>query len=1457
MSQPEGNEGKGFGQDSSSSSGVWRSREIPWPSVISFHKEIAARAEQSFFSLYAKDNQAERWTSLNEFAPDDISGPWHIERDAIASQPFRLALDQGEHESVFVGVPCYVGWEKGERGGWISSWRPLFYREVEVRNTHSGYEVTPKQGTWSLTPLIYGLLNQAQADAGAPLDVLANQIFSKASAYRNDTTSTWAGALAKASASIIPEIEGVISRGFKPGDVPVEPTPWVLFAPTTKFSALTRYLMKDYEKLEERLAKAPTAIGGLRLLDSELPPTPAVGTDILPVVPLNDLQLEAVQAVLGNFPLTVISGPPGCGKSQVVVSILLNAWARGISVLFASNNNKAVDVVRERLEKFEAEFPIAVRAGNREKNNVIEVLRRTLNMASGGSGTSSVADPVQLRRWRDNLLQERTRLQQHLESHLPQRTSEALKTALRGYGSCKLKKAEVAQKEADLHGDTAKLGLPGFSPAQLESLADATHRWLRSINEHRQQVQIESAERERLVSDASLRGRVRDQAVAAVGLVAAQIEDWAWLTDGPQVSQLDAWECQLKALLEEPLEVDLEPYQWLNEYDRWSGSADASKCAKGAHAFSEEIRRATAELAPKVNKITSSERALRDHAEKLADLGLEERDEVRLDVLQTWSSAYAELSTRPKGFWDFLPWTQGGRLLRNLEAQERLMRDWVPLSKWQQVGTLDEEGRSKLAVIVEALRKWAHTRIAWKNLEPERIEVESTLQQLRSTAASLNLENIPSEADPDRWRNVTKACDSLYALATAASEVWRRRTASEAAAKRLSNLAREWATFASGQPLKLAWASNIGLRLDRDIAAVLDEPTPAKVVSLRSSYYSGSLSRLRAAWVEAFDEEANRRNLLAKASKIPSESDHIKAVWSQAPLESPNAEVADQSVWPDIAAWERGLAAIRELHARWQTFLNETKPTALREAEEESRWSVKQLTKAIELLPDQARTAELLAKLVAIEMAPSVDWPVEELNAAFAEVSPDRYQARIDHINAQLEKRSFEDAKADWLERLQREKEGIQAVDSLEKTLRRNHGELPESDLPTFQKALPLVPIWITTAQAAQAIPLHPELFDLVVIDEASQCTLTNLLPLLYRGKRLAIIGDAEQLPAIPTIQELEEKALAAKHNISEHLNLVGHAGNDVYKTATESLPRRRADVLHLNEHFRSNPQIIGFSNRHIYLQRLILKKDPTKTAALPVGSGVHRHHVTGAAEQGPRGKSWINQAEGQAVLDLITKLRATPIVKDRSLGVVTPFAAHKEWLRERLERRGLSSEVLVDSAYGFQGDERDIIIFSPVVARGITSSASRWVESPPNLVNVALSRAREALFVVADFDYCLQQEGILRKLAQYCRDIQLLRDTSPAEVELFSWMIVQGWAPKIHSRIGDIEVDFELVAENGQRLAIEVDGAAYHDGRKEEDKARDAFLRAQGYDVLRFPARAVQETPFEVVSVIEKSLKA
>ena len=46
-----------------------------------------------------------------------------------------------------------------------------------------------------------------------------------------------------------------------------------------------------------------------------------------------------------------------------------------------------------------------------------------------------------------------------------------------------------------------------------------------------------------------------------------------------------------------------------------------------------------------------------------------------------------------------------------------------------------------------------------------------------------------------------------------------------------------------------------------------------------------------------------------------------------------------------------------------------------------------------------------------------------------------------------------------------------------------------------------------------------PKLFDIVIMDEASQCTMTHALPLIFRGKSFAAIGDPDQLSSIPSLQ--------------------------------------------------------------------------------------------------------------------------------------------------------------------------------------------------------------------------------------------------------------------------------------------------------------------------------------------------
>ena len=62
----------------------------------------------------------------------------------------------------------------------------------------------------------------------------------------------------------------------------------------------------------------------------------------------------------------------------------------------------------------------------------------------------------------------------------------------------------------------------------------------------------------------------------------------------------------------------------------------------------------------------------------------------------------------------------------------------------------------------------------------------------------------------------------------------------------------------------------------------------------------------------------------------------------------------------------------------------------------------------------------------------------------------------------------------------------------------------------------------------------------------------------------------------------------------------------------------------------------------------------------------------------------------------------------------------------------------MVDTVHGFQGDERDVIFFSPVVSAGISDSTLRFLKSHGDLFNVAITRARSEVVVVGNMQAAL-----------------------------------------------------------------------------------------------------------------------
>ena len=106
---------------------------------------------------------------------------------------------------------------------------------------------------------------------------------------------------------------------------------------------------------------------------------------IVEVIALNDEQRDAVNSAFSK-PVTVVTGPPGTGKSQVVITVLANAYLRGEKVLFTSRNHKAVEVVESRLNSLSG-YPLVLRTGSRGgardlRGELINFLNQVLSVAA-------------------------------------------------------------------------------------------------------------------------------------------------------------------------------------------------------------------------------------------------------------------------------------------------------------------------------------------------------------------------------------------------------------------------------------------------------------------------------------------------------------------------------------------------------------------------------------------------------------------------------------------------------------------------------------------------------------------------------------------------------------------------------------------------------------------------------------------------------------------------------------------------------------------------------------------------------------------------------------------------------------------------------------------------------------------------------------------------------------------
>ena len=410
-----------------------------------------------------------------------------------------------------------------------------------------------------------------------------------------------------------------------------------------------------------------------------------------------------------------------------------------------------------------------------------------------------------------------------------------------------------------------------------------------------------------------------------------------------------------------------------------------------------------------------------------------------------------------------------------------------------------------------------------------------------------------------------------------------------------------------------------------------------------------------------------------------------------------------------------------------------------------------------------------------------------------------------------------------------------------------------------------LLPCWAVTSLSTRGrIPLEPGIFDLVVFDEASQCDIASALPLLYRAKSAVVIGDPNQLSHISSLPRGQDQALLERHDLVDDFLHWSYSYRSLFGLGTTQVGGE--SIVNLVDHHRSHADIIGFSNKEFYEERLRVATNYDKLR-FPGRSepGILWINVKGKMVR-PNTGSAMNAIEAKAVVDALRDLVLDKEYKG-SVGVVTPFRAQANSIREAVNRDArLSSELtqrefLVDTVHKFQGDERDVMIFSSVVSSEIPQGALGFLRTNSNLFNVAITRARAQLVVVGDQAAC-SSCGIdyLERFAAYAtsQDRRTPQGTEPrpedfgptypkvANPELVSdwerhfYVAAYGAGFRLMPQfnIEKYVVDF-LLMDGERKLVIEIDGERYHRNWTGElcrrDQIRNQRLFELGYDVQRF----------------------
>ena len=416
----------------------------------------------------------------------------------------------------------------------------------------------------------------------------------------------------------------------------------------------------------------------------------------------------------------------------------------------------------------------------------------------------------------------------------------------------------------------------------------------------------------------------------------------------------------------------------------------------------------------------------------------------------------------------------------------------------------------------------------------------------------------------------------------------------------------------------------------------------------------------------------------------------------------------------------------------------------------------------------------------------------------------------------------------------------IHARSLVQKSSRRQNDILESED---FKPLLDAFPCWCTTTYAiSSSMPLKPGMFDVAIIDEASQCDIASCFPILFRAKSAVIVGDDKQLPHLSFLEKAKEQSFMKQYGIPEKYQLMWRFRTNSMFDVSDYYSM---NSIMLDEHFRSLPPIINFSNEEFYGGRIrIMRKDKVGDKVLEL-------------VQVPDGKVDGNITRNLPEIEAVVKVLHELIVEDErknpqkpvTIGIISPFRAQVDQLKISVSRV-LSDHMLkkhqveIGTAHTFQGDERDIMLISWAFADNSHSQSLTFLQKP-NLFNVAITRAKNKMINFISHDIANLPEGHFRNYMAFLREYKERQESilnneideniykNFFEKEVADTLRSMGKTVVAGANIANLSADLIF-----DKTIVEVDGVEDEPREKINNMRKQAILERSGYDVKRVSYR-------------------